>query len=189
MKKWLFNPFQYLAGMRALLIGWAIILVTAVIAFFSHAHFDGAIDIHFGASSSFISYFLEPLIDWTCLIVTMYVLGRVASDSSIRFIDIAGTMSLARWPLFPVAFLGFIPTPVIDPKASLDVLVSQVLSPAVITQGLLTLPFIVWFIALLYNAFSVSTNLKGSKAVWSFIGGLIIAEVISKIIFSYVFKH
>ena len=189
MKKWLFNPFVYIAGTRALGIGLGAIIVTAIIAFFSHTHFDGAIDVHFGPSSPFINYFLEPLIDWACLIASMYVLGRMASDSSVRFIDIVGTFALARWPFFFVSFLGFIPTPVIDPKASIDVLINQVLSPSVIIQGLISLPFIIWSIALLYNAFSISANVKGGKAVWSFIGGLIIAEVISKIVLAYLFKH
>jgi len=40
-------------------------------------------------------------------------------------------------------------------------------------------------IALMYKAYSVSCNLKGTKAVISFIGALIIAEIISKIIFIF----
>ncbi len=44
MKIWLFNPFKYIAGAKALLIGLALMLATAVIASFSLTHFDGVID-------------------------------------------------------------------------------------------------------------------------------------------------
>jgi hypothetical protein len=36
-------------------------------------------------------------------------------------------------------------------------------------------------VALMYKAYSVSCNLKGPKAIFSFTAGLIIAEIISKV--------
>jgi hypothetical protein len=48
--------------------------------------------------------------------------------------------------------------------------------------GLLIIPFIIWTVALMYNAYSTSVNLKGQKAGWSFAVSLIIAEILSKII-------
>jgi hypothetical protein len=40
-------------------------------------------------------------------------------------------------------------------------------------------------IVLMYNAYSVSCNLKGTKAVVSFIGALLVAEILSKLIFIF----
>ena len=185
MKKWLFNPFTYIAGTKALLIGLVVMLATAVIAFFSHAHFDGAIDCHFGATAPFINYLIEPLVDWICLVISLYVIGRVASESSIRFIDMAGTIALARWPLFFTALCGFIPVPPIDVNAPPMQLLTQIMTLPFIIQTLLALPLIVWFIVLLYNAFAVSANMKGGKSAGAFIGGVIIAEIISKVILHY----
>lgn len=183
MKKWIFNPFTYIAGTRALLIGWAIMAVTIVIAFFSHAHFDGAMDAHYGAHATLLATFIESLTDWICLVLPLYILGRIASTSAVRFIDIAGTLALARWPLFFAAFLGFIPVPIINPdKLSPDQLLSVLATPGFIIQALLALVILVWYIALLYNAFAVSSNLKGGKSAAAFIAGLIIAEVLSKVI-------
>ena len=51
-----------------------------------------------------------------------------------------------------------------------------------------TLPIIVWSIALMFNAFKVSTGGDGQKLVISFIIGLIIAEAISKIIIFQIIK-
>jgi len=48
--------------------------------------------------------------------------------------------------------------------------------------SLICLPFYIWMITLKYNAYSVSCHLKGSKAIVSFIGALIVAEIISKLV-------
>lgn len=182
MKKWLFNPFVYVAGGKALAIGSAIMAAAAVIISLNNGHFDGTLDAHFGAPTTLLQAFFETLISWLCLIASLYALGRIVSESSVRIIDISGTTALARWPMFIISFLGFAPQPKIDPGASLNDLMKVALSPTVIIVALVTLPFIVWYIALLYNAFSVSANVKGGKAAAAFISGLIIAEVLSKVI-------
>jgi hypothetical protein len=46
MRIWLFNPFKYIAGSKALLIGWTVMLATAGVAFLSKTQFDGVIDVH-----------------------------------------------------------------------------------------------------------------------------------------------
>jgi hypothetical protein len=38
---------------------------------------------------------------------------------------------------------------------------------------------LVWMVALMYRAYSVSCNTKGGKAIGSFIAALIIAEILS----------
>lgn len=182
MKKWLFNPFTYVAGGKALAIGGAIMAAAAVIISFNNGHFDGTLDVHFGAPTTLLQAFFETLISWVCLIVALYALGRIVSESSVRLIDIAGTTALARWPMLVTSFLGFVPQPKIGSGTSLNDLMKVALSPSVIIVALVTLPFIVWYIALLYNAFSVSANVKGGKAAAAFIGGLVIAEIISKVI-------
>ena len=45
-----------------------------------------------------------------------------------------------------------------------------------------------WTVVLMYKAYSVSCNIKGAKAIVSFIIGLIIAEVLSKVALSGVLK-
>jgi hypothetical protein len=186
MKKWLFNPFIYVAGMRSLLIGFSGMAIASIIAFFSKAHFDGAIDIHVGAPLTVQMAFIEPLLDWVCLVLPLYVFGRIASESSIRFIDVAGTLALARWPMIFAAFLGFLPVPKFDMKnADLHYLMAFTTNPSVIVLMLLTIQIMVWTIILMFNAFAVSTNLKGGKAATAFIAGLIIAEVISKVILKF----
>lgn len=186
MKTGLFNPFKYVAGNKALLLGMGAMLATALLCFFTHIHLDGVIDIHRGRQSASSIFFAEPFIDWLCLLLPFYIFGRNLSASSIRFIDVAGTLALARYPMFFATLVSmFIPSDMGGAPAQVitTLLNNPALMARLVIAGLLALPFIIWSVALMYNAYSVSANLKGGKAVWSFIASLVIAEIISKIIF------
>jgi hypothetical protein len=187
MKKWLFNPFVYVAGARSLIIGWFIMLVTAVIAFYGHTHYDGVLDVHVGRSTELPVYFWEQLILWLCAVITFYAAGRIFSHAAPRFIDIAGTFALARWPMICCALAQLalkIPSQVLSPTGGLDSF-----GAAMIVFAFICIAFSIWMGALMYNAFSVSCNLKGSRAIWVFVVSLLIAEILSKIIFHFLYHH
>ncbi|WP_149241599.1 hypothetical protein [Dyadobacter sp. 32] len=181
LNKWLFNPFIYLAGIPAMMAGLAIMAVTSVVAFYGRIHFDGAIDLHVGAVTPYWLYLVEPLLDWLIVAIVFYLTGLVLSKSKIRFIDFLGTTALARAAMLPGALIALLP-PI------------QNMSPENITPGMLAaslfllLPMI-WLVALLYNAFVMSANLKGSKAVLGFIIALLVAEVLSKVALHYLFLN
>jgi hypothetical protein len=186
MKTWLFNPFKFIAGSKALWLGTGILLITATLCLFTQEHLDGVIDVHVGRVVPSYVYFIEPFIDWLCLLLPLYIFGRSISTSSIRFIDIAGTSALSRYPVFFMALLAILTPRDMGPPDKLLTLLHN--NPAIAIKlgmiGLLVLPFMVWTIALAYNAYSVSANLKGAKAIWSFIASMVIAEILSKIIIS-----
>ena len=185
MKQWLFNPFMYMAGTKALVIGWCIMLASAVICFFTKTHFDGIIDVHSGLSSATHIYFLEALIDWALPVILFYIAGLIFSASAIRLIDVAGTFALARWVMIIPAIIGIgVSDHVPPPNATIDE-VLKFITPAVIIVGLLTVLIAIWMIALMYNAFRVSCNLKGGKATGIFIVTLLIAEILS----NYIIHH
>jgi hypothetical protein len=73
MKILLFNPFKYVAGLKALLIGLLVMLIIAVVAFFSKTHFDGIIDAHTGHILPFYWYLLEPLLAWIGTVIPFYL--------------------------------------------------------------------------------------------------------------------
>ncbi len=183
MKTGLFNPFKFIAGNKALFIGLGAMLATAVLAFIGKVHQDGIIDIHRGRVTASYLYFLEPAIDWICLVIPMYIFGRILSASSVRFIDIAGTIALARYPVIIAVIINMLFVPIININRLADIQnLSSGTMAGLIVSGLVALIVIIWVIALFYNAYSVSTNLKGGKATWSFIASLLIAEILSKII-------
>ena len=52
---------------------------------------------------------------------------------------------------------------------------------------LYTLPTI-WMVVLYYNAYGVSCNLKGIKLIVSFVAGIFIAEILSKLLIIQLYK-
>lgn len=187
MKTRLFNPFKFIAGNKALALGMGAMFITAVVCLLTKTHLDGVIDAHKGLETPLYFYFIEPVIDWLSLVLPLYIFGRIFSASAIRFIDVAGTSALARYPMFFVVLLGLLyPQLPNDEQKLLNTIHTH---PFAIIQllllALLIIPFLVWTVALMYNAYSLSTNLKGPKAVWCFIGSILIAEIVSKIIITY----
>ena len=173
--KWIYNPFERLAGLPALIIGIVAMALTAVIGKINHVAFDGVIDVHTGALFGFSASFAMQAVAFLALFLTMWIAGICFSKSRLRVIDIAGTTALARAPMLLLAVICFLP---VAPAGIYDI-------SRIIIFGIICFPFLVWMIALMYNAYTVSCNLKGGKAVISFIGALLVAEIISKLVFIF----
>jgi hypothetical protein len=185
----LFNPFVYIAGAQALFLGWAAILAAGLLGAVSHTHFDGVLDAHSGAHVPLWVFLSEGMIDWLCLAVVLLIIGRIVSRTSFRSIDVLGTQALARWPTVLVSLVTlpkgfqrfgnylveqFLKT---GGKAEFNGTDAAVFCAAVLAMIVLTC----WFVVLMYKAYSVSCNLRGGKAIGSFIGGLLLAEILSKV--------
>jgi hypothetical protein len=112
----------------------------------------------------------------------------IVSHSSFRVIDVLGTQALARWPylitsvvMFPdanqrvIAYIMSKLTQAVPAAAigSVDVLIFGF---AMFVTVLMT----IWMVALMYRAYAVSCNIKGTAAVITFIVSLTGAEVLSK---------
>ncbi|HOZ88475.1 MAG TPA: hypothetical protein PL029_11995 [Bacteroidia bacterium] len=193
MKKWLFNPFETLAGWSALIIGLGVIFITAVIAFYSNTRFDGVIDFHITTSTSLSGNITEGLIDWLCLSLFVYVSGLLFSRSSIRLIDVAGTQAMARFPCMLAAVFSFFffnnnvlhyfKYKLLNTGQPVQITGSDIL---LFSLGMLsTFLMLGWMIVLMYRAYCVSCNMKGAKAVFSFVACVIFAEILSKILISF----
>lgn len=174
MENRLINPFVFVAGAKALVTGLAVITLTSVIAWWSKTHFDGVIDAHLGSGGPWWLFLCEGLIDWLCATLVLYITGRILSTSAIRLVDVAGTMALARYPMFFAAIAGFLSPGEIKSVADLDATFFLV--------ALLLLACGIWMIILMYHAFRISCNLKGTRLVAGFIIGLLVAEVLSKLL-------
>lgn len=96
--QWLFNPFKFVAGYKALLSGLAVILISAFIASFSNTDFDGVLDVRMGLEAPLWCFFAEGLINWICVAAPLFFFGLIVSRSSFRAIDVFGTQALARGP-------------------------------------------------------------------------------------------
>lgn len=174
------NPFTRIAGWQAFVSGLAIVILMGVIGTYSHASFNGVLDAHFVQHMTFVHSFSLLTIDLICLVLIMWLTGLIVSKG-FRFVDILGTMTLAKAPFIIFAITGFF-YKAIDPKIIAE-------NPFVIFQSLsfivlmiLSLFIIIWNITLMYNAFKISCDVKGGKLAISFILALLVSEVVSQIL-------
>jgi len=192
---WLFNPFTYIAGAKALVLGLMVIALLSVLGYLGNTHFDGVLDIHLGDATGTGSYLIHAfyqLSTWVLLTAVFYITARIVSRSETRLIDIAGTMALSQAPLIIAALLGFIPSihfsmgdlSQVTVADMMNVLAENAVPLAV--GAIVFMVFTIWSVVLKYKAYSVSANIKGAKAWMSFAVGLLVCEVLSKILLYFV---
>jgi hypothetical protein len=191
----LFNPFHYLAGGPALGLGLAAIVVAGLICALGQTHFDGVLDLHsnLGLQTGRTHcplwvYLAEGLIDWLALGVPLLIAGKLLSRSrGLRALDVFGTQALARAPFLISALVVLLP----GFRRSVTAMVTT-MNPAALTGNLpdflaflialiVVILMTVWAVALMYRAYAVSCNIKGARAVVSFIIVLLAGEALSKI--------
>ena len=193
---WLWNPFVTTAGGTALAAGLAILLATSAIGSISNTHFDGVLDTHTGRPASLWFFLAEGIASWLSLAVVLWVAGLVITPRGQRFraIDLFGTQALARWPFLFVALVCLLPGYTRYTEAMIKSLES-------IQQGRFQFPqapfldmltfwgvvgvmliCLVWFVALAWQSFRISCDAKGGLAIVTFIIGMLIAEVVSKVV-------
>jgi hypothetical protein len=183
----LFNPFVYIAGLKSLLNGLLIILATSIVGYLSHTHFPDIISVKIGFTSPVWYFVVQSLLNWLSISILLYLAAIILSKSSVRLLDIFGTQALARYPYFFAAFFAFSDsmlefgsflawtflhsgTPVEISTFSIVVAIGLII---------LTLLLTIWMVALMFNAYKISANLKGPKLVTSFIVAMIGAMILS----------
>jgi len=188
MQKTIYNPFERTGSYTALVFGLLIILITSLLAAKSLLHFDGILDMHFGGESPVWIFIVQNLINLLVITVVFYLAGIFISPSSVRLIDVLGFQALARIPMFFPALIALF----LNITKYNEFLISAILHDhcdtfltitdwmLIVILSLVVLISIIWMIALMFNAYCISLNLKGSKAVISFIITIIIAEIITK---------
>jgi len=193
----LFRPFEHLAGAASLALGLAGILTAGFVGSLSGTYFDGVLDTHSGLAVPRAVFFSAGFIDWLSLSVVLWVLGKLASRTAFRAVDLFGTQALARWPTLIAALAALVPSL----RRLSAGFTAQVTSAAPARPDLPATDFmfgglaiivmvlcIVWMVYLMYQSYAICCNLRGRKAVGTFIAGLIVAEIVSKAALGLVFR-
>lgn len=178
--RWLFNPFVRIAGTRSLMIGLAGIVVAGLAAAGAGIHFDGLLDVHAGNEVAPWMPVVEGLVNWAVFTLLLLVVALLFSKSSVRLIDIAGTQAMARMPLLLVAAICNLPWI----REAFDSVAVAVISGqlaglpwAALAVGVgVTLAGVIWMVALMWKAFSISCNMKGGWAIALFILAVLLGE-------------
>jgi hypothetical protein len=175
----IFNPFTRIAGWEALALGLFFASVSALLGTYSRVVTDGVMDIHLVNSLELSRSFFITSISLLSLIVCMILVAYVISGN-FRIIDIAGTLTLSKAPVLIAVIAGFF-THVPNQKTVINNPTVVFHSTSFIVVSLIIIPIAIWMIALSFNALKISTGAKGNKLIISFIIGLVLAEIISKV--------
>lgn len=188
-KRSFFNPFHYLAGWDALGLGLGMMTLAAFLGYITNYWQDGLIDLHLGPEGPFLLHLAMTLTNWLLVVIILTPLAFWLTSSKMRILDMAGTLALARYPMVFAMLPGFSGVPEKlayylmytflgqgDPVevSAMDITLAVIFS-------LIVILCIIWSVALNYNAYRMSANLKGTKAGVSFAAGYVVAYVLSKI--------
>lgn len=191
LSEWLFTPFKFIAGSKALIIGIVVLVLLSVLGYFGNIHFNGVIGFTIAAdnyTSPYIVHAFYQVSAWLSMIVVFYITARIASRSSVRLVDIAGTMALSQIPFLLIALLSLVPAVhlnVGDVEAVNIPDLMQTVKDNIVMISLISIISIlvtVWCIVLKYNAYSVSANIKGINGGISFTIAIILSEILSRLI-------
>ena len=168
----IFNPFRYIAGTKSLVFG-LIFIATSTLLLYSGGYIQDSY-IHIGMAAAPLWKVAAMQILWWILPAgILYLCGLLLSKSKIRIIDILGTTAFAQ--LILLLMIAPMLLPAVQ-NSTLEV-VATLQSGGVPTPGLPLMIYSVWsFICIAffyiwnYNAFAVSCNVSGWKAILVYIG-------------------
>ena len=178
--KRIFNPFRYIAGAKSLIFG-LIFIATSILLLYSGGYIQDSY-IHIGmAAAPLWKVAAMQILWWVLPAGILYLCGLMLSKSKIRVIDILGTTAFAQLILLMMIAPMLLPA---VQNASLE-MVATLQSGGIPTPGLPLMIYSIWsFICLAlfyiwnYNAFAVSCNVSGWKAILTFIGVQIAITVV-----------
>ncbi|MBP3424772.1 MAG: hypothetical protein J6K57_07020 [Alistipes sp.] len=184
--KALFNPFRYIAGAKALIFG-LVFIVASTLLLYSGGFIQDSY-IHIGMAKASLWYVGAMQIVWWLLpALLLYLCGVLLSKSKIRIIDILGTTAFAQLILLLMIAPMLLPVVMNNMLESVAALQSGVtpqtasLIPIMI-YSIWSLICLVVFYIWNYNAFAVSCNVSGWKAIVAFIAVQVVVTIVGTII-------
>lgn len=184
--KALFNPFRYIAGAKALVMGYLFIVASALMLYSGNLIQDSY--IHIGmAEASFLEVLGAQTIWWIVPAALLYLCGLLLSKSKIRIIDILGTTAFAQLILLLMIapmLLPVVMNNMLESVASLQTgaVPDMAEFTPIIIYSIWSLIYLVLFYIWNYNAFAVSCNVGGWKAIAAFIAVQVVVTIVGTII-------
>lgn len=184
------NPFEKLAGFRALAIGMVALTVSVFMGTMFNARFDGLLNLHFVAKANLWQVLIDQLINLLSVSLCFYFIALILSLGKVRFIDVLGCNAFA---LSPMAILPVVNISGYWSDLSLEIAGKPDMTPRILSNletGVMiftvavALVVLIWHVLWLYNGYKVSSGFKGNKLVYSFIAGLVGAILLSKYLVS-----
>ncbi len=171
--KFIANPFEKIAGARALALGLLVLLLAATACHYSGFLFDALLHIGYAGQLHWAVNLLAQGFIWLVPATFFLVAGVILSTSKIRPIDVYGTTALAQAPLL-VSLLCAWAVLHNQPLTTDDLMNISFLQ---ILGLLASLVFFALAVFWMFKAFKTSCNLKGAKLWGGFLTGLIGGDI------------
>jgi len=190
MIKKLFNPF-HLSEKKLMSFGIIALLIGTYLGFIFNCRFDGVIDLHFTEKVKLFLPFIDLLASIVVAAVIFYFIGLFINKKT-RILDLFITVLIAKVPFYLLPFFNIgnkmyevsnKTISLINPKSDLKLLPNEILF--LILSTIISLLAIIWSVILLYNGFKIATNSKENKHSILFVFGLLLSEIVSKIIIHF----
>lgn len=194
MKKYLWNPFYYFDEKRLFVSGFIITIIGITFSIFFRVIQDGIFDLHIvDESCPWHKLVLAPVIN-IALTTLLFYIGARWINKKVRIIDIFNVSMISRWPLYLV--IPLIGNPVILEHTNditnallgggdISLNTTALLLLTIISIG--SLISLTYYIILLFLGFKVASNAHQIKHYVLFGFLLLFAEVISIIIYHFIF--
>jgi len=184
----LLNPFQKIAGLNALLMGFSIIILMSFIGVTAKLYFPGVISCLNSVviknpqhQLNFIFLLYENVLCWFILSVLFITSAKILQKKDTRMIDFFGTVALSRYPFLVltvfIAFIQIINSELMNIDLSKGLQVHM--SPMMIALTFVTIICVIWQVITYLSALKVSSGLQGTKLWISFIISITLGEMIS----------
>jgi len=187
--KWVYNPFEFVAGWKAFGIGIVILIITTIVGYFGNMVFS-VIQAKIVPTITWSTTFSLQFLGLAVTVIVMYATALLFAKH-VRFQDILGTITLAKYPFLLMALLNL---PIGKTMASIDIIkflnreyTFSDLVPLFVFS-IIAIILLVWVVTLLFNAFRVSTNLKGVKCAGLFTAALVISEVVTIVLVFIIYR-
>ena len=184
--KALFNPFRYIAGAKALIFG-LVFIVASTLLLYSGGFIQDSY-IHIGMADAPLWHVATMHFIWWLLpALLLYLCGLALSKSKIRIIDILGTTAFAQLILLLMIAPMLLPAVMnnmLESVASLQTgaVPDMAEFTPIIIYSIWSLICLVVFYIWNYNAFAVSCNVSGWKAIVAFIAVQVVVTIVGTLI-------
>ena len=191
----LYNPLGVLGKRDGFLVGVLVIILLTAVAYWGGAHLDGAIDLHVNTSlPSLWLVLIQSLVSWLSLALCLFAASRLFGGNGGLVPHMAAT-GLARFPYIISAVIVSRPIlghlmlkGVVEKGGEITVRTEVMMLPAIIIGGLAVVGLTVWAIAMLYFGYREASRTEGGRCTVSFIIGLLVAELISRLILVFAMR-
>lgn len=190
--RFIWNPFETQRSQTLTIVGIGCTIIGLLLSIFFETIQDGVLDLHL-ASVSAMTHLGAILLNLAVLTLTLFACGQIINRKT-RWIDILNAVLVARiWiylsiPLVGNSFMKEVADDIMEQALHFDPSTFPMADMALmLVLSLSALLFLLYFLIFLYNGFRVAAHARHWKHIFYYMFTILIAEIISKVLFFYLF--